>query len=544
MKPSHPASPFAHFCAALQPACRKILVPLVGVLSVVALAGCAAQMNYREGQKLVANNNMDAGLAKFGEAVQADPDNIEYKAAYARTRERLIAADLEQADHLREAGNRQDAARLYQRILAIDPDSGSAHAGMQQLAREARHETLLNEAGALQGKDPDEARAKLAIVLNENPKNEKARAMLRAMDARIAAKVDSPSLESLLAATYKKPITIEFKDAPLKQVFDLISRTSGLNILFDKDVKLDQKTSIYLKNSTIEAAIYYMLLINQLEQQVMDANTLLIYPSGSAKQKDYQQMVVKTFTLANGNAKAIGETLKSILKSHDVVVDDKLNMIIVRDSPEAIRMAEKLVAAQDVAEPEVMLDVEILEVSRERLTQLGVTWPSSMSLTPLSTTTTDTTTTIGTGTGVSVVTSPTTNPLTLANLIGINRAGIGVTVNPIVLNAGVTDSDVNILTNPRIRVLNHEKAKIMIGSKVPEITNTTTATGLVAQSVTYLDVGLKLEVEPSIYLDSEVAIKMSLEVSNILNTQTNSLGTTTYTIGTRAAATMLRLKDG
>ena len=130
----------------------------------------------------------------------------------------------------------------------------------------------------------------------------------------------------------------------------MISRRSGLNFVFDKDVKSDQRTSIFLKNSTVEAAVYYLLVSNQLEHQVMDGNTILVYPNSAAKLKEYQELTVKTFFLANADAKTIANTLKTILKSRDVVVDEKLNLVIMRDSPEAIRLATQLVALQDVAE--------------------------------------------------------------------------------------------------------------------------------------------------------------------------------------------------
>jgi general secretion pathway protein D len=140
-----------------------------------------------------------------------------------------------------------------------------------------------------------------------------------------------------LAAAFRKPITIEFRDTPLKTVFEVISRTSGLNFVFDKDLRADQKTTIFLRNSTIEAAINVLLLTNQLEQRVLDGNSILIYPSTPAKQKEYQALVVKTYYLANSDAKTVGTTLKTILKTRDIVVDEKLNMLMIRDSPEAIR---------------------------------------------------------------------------------------------------------------------------------------------------------------------------------------------------------------
>ena len=344
--------------------------------------------------------------------------------------------------------------------------------------------------------------------------------MTKELDAQAA----KPQTETALAAAYRKPITIEFKDAALRSVFEVISRTSGLNFLFDKDVRTDQKTSIFLKNSTIESAVNLTLLTNQLEQRVLDANTVLIYPNTQAKQKDYQQLTVKSFYLANAEAKTVASTLKTLLKTRDVVVDDKLNLLIVRDSPEAIKLAEKLVALHDVPEPEVMLEVEILEVKRTRLLDLGIRWPDQLNLSPLA----------GAAGGA----------LTLAELRNLNSTRITAAVGPININARKSDTDANILANPRIRARNREKAKILIGERVPNITATSTSTGFVAESVNYVDVGLKLDVEPTIYLDGEVAIKISLEVSNIISQIQTKSGSIAYQIGTRTAQTVLRLKDG
>jgi general secretion pathway protein D len=330
--------------------------------------------------------------------------------------------------------------------------------------------------------------------------------------------------ESVLAVAYRKPISIEFKDTPLKTVFEVISRTSGLNFVFDKDLRADQKVTIFLRNSTIEAAINLVLLTNQLEQRVLDGNSILIYPNTPLKQRDYQALTVRTFYLANSDAKTVATTLKTILKSRDIVVDEKLNLLMIRDSPEAVRVAEKLVALQDVPEPEVMLEVEILEVKRSRLRDLGVNWPNNLALTPLP--------------------SADGGQLTLNDLRNLNSSTIGATVGPVIISANQADSDVNLLANPRIRARNREKAKILIGERVPNITSTATSTGFVSESITYIDVGLKLDIEPTIYLDNEVAIKVTLEVSNIIDQVETKSGTVAYRIGTRTATSVLRLKDG
>lgn len=487
-----------------------------------ALAGCAAQMAYREGKDLVAQGKVEQGLGKFQEAIAHDPRTAEYRAAYLQTRDRAVAGYIERADRQADAGQWDEAEKLYQRALSMDAASDRARAGLRAIEVSQRHTRLLSEARtAWEKKDAEGADHKLGLILSENPKHSEALSLKRT----IAEKNVKRPVETALAAAYRKPITIEFKDVALKQVFEVISRTSGLNFLFDKDVKTDQKTSIFLKNSTIASAVHFTLLTNQLEQQVLDANTILIYPNTAAKQKDYQEMVVRTFYLANTEAKSVANTLKTIVKSKDVVVDEKLNMLIVRDSPEAIKLAEKIIAVQDVPEPEVMLEVEILEVKRTRLQELGIKWPDTLTLTPLPATSGGT--------------------LTLRDLrTNLNSGTIGAGVGAVAINIKQQDSDANILANPRIRARNHEKAKILIGERVPNITTTSTATGFVSESVNYVDVGLKLDVEPTVYLDNDVAIKVSLEVSNIVSQIQTKSGSIAYQIGTRTASTVLRLKDG
>ena len=486
------------------------------------LAGCAGHMAYRDGQALIEAGKIEEGLDKLHQAVDAEPHNVQYRQAYLQVRDRAQLGFLERADRLLATDHAADAKVLYQRVLALAPDNERALAGLATIDAVRRHAKLLSEAQTAWNKnDAELARMKLRAILAEDPHDAGALSLRRTIDEQLAL----PRPEMALSAIYRKPITIEFKDVPLKQVFEVISRTSGLNFLFDKDVKTDQKTSTFLKNSTVAAAVHFVLLTNQLEQQVLDGNTILIYPNTAAKAKDYQEMVVKTFYLANAEAKTVANTLKTIVKTHDIVVDDKLNMVIVRDSPDAVRLAEKLVALQDVAEPEVMLELEVLEVQRTRLLDLGIQWPDSLTLTPLPSTAGGT--------------------LTLRDLrTNLNGGTIGASISPVVINAKKADTDANILANPRIRARNHEKAKILIGDRVPNITTTSTATGFVSESVNYVDVGLKLDVEPTVYLDGEVAIKVALEVSHIVSQLQTKSGSLAYQIGTRNASTVLRLKDG
>jgi general secretion pathway protein D len=213
-----------------------------------------------------------------------------------------------------------------------------------------------------------------------------------------------------------------------------------------------------------------------------------------------------------------------MLKIRDPFVDERSNMLALRESQENIQLAERLVALYDAGEPEALLEVEVMEVSATRLTELGIKYPDSLSLTalPLS------------GGG----------QLTVSNLnhLGWDRVGVGI--SGLLVNFKREVGDFTTLANPKIRVRNKEKAKILVGDKIPVITSTTGQAGFVSDSVSYLDVGLKLDVEPAIYPDDEVAIRVSMEVSSLGSAVKTSSGTLAYQIGTRNANTLLRLHDG
>jgi general secretion pathway protein D len=233
--------------------------------------------------------------------------------------------------------------------------------------------------------------------------------------------------------------------------------------------------------------------------------------------------MVKVFYLANADAKGAAAFLKAMTKVHEPFIDERTNMVAVRDSPENVRLAERMIGLYDSAEPEVLLEVEIIEIRTSRLTQLGVQFPQSFSLTPLPP--------VG-QTG-----------LTLGNISGLNRDRLALSIGGVTVNLQRTTGDFNTLANPRIRVKSKGKAKILIGDKVPVIT-TTGVGGFVSDSVNYIDVGLKLDVEPTVYVDDDVAIKIALEVSSLASTLTTASGTTAYQISTRNAETLLRLRDG
>jgi len=515
----------------LQPTRHSILTTALLALS---LAGCAST-GLNEGRELIAAGQTEAGIARLRTSMAEEPDNIELKAYYHTQRERLTSNLLTQAQQDLDASRFDAAEATLRKALVLHPENPRAGMLLSNLATARQHEQTLQTANQALASHPVESEQAARLILAQAPGHAGALALLQQIQAaRTADELNPRELD----AAYRKPITLEFRDATLRNVFDMIARQSGINFIFDKDVRLDVKATLFTRNTPIADAVDMLLMTGQLSKKVVNATTLLIYPDQPQKQKQYQELLVKSFYLGNADAKSTMAMLRTLIKAKDLYVDERLNLLVMRDTPEAIRLAEKIIAVQDLAEPEVMLDVEVLEVKRGRLLDLGVQYPNQFSLLNLPPATSSTIVD-----GIVTNTTPSASVLTVESLKNIAASQIAISPVPTV-NFRKDDSDVNILANPRIRVKNREKAKIHIGDKVPVITSNTTSTGVISESVSYLDVGLKLDVEPSVLMRDDVQIKVGLEVSNIVREIRSGSGTLTYQIGTRNAGTTLRLKDG
>jgi general secretion pathway protein D len=491
----------------------------------LTLAACAGQRVYDEGIALIDQGQAEDGLARIEQAMKLEPDNMRYRQAYFRERDVALQRYAALAENSRQQAQWDTAEAAYRRMLALAPDNTRAKTGLETLKTERRQREQLTEAEALLKKgDQAGALAKVRAVLAETAANREAQLLLRRIEAR---SLRAASAGPQLSAALRKPVTLEFRDASLRQVFELVSRTTGLNFIFDRDVRPDLRTTVFVKNSSVEEVLRFILVTNQLERKVLSENTLLIYPNTAAKVRDYQDLVVKTFYLANTDAKTAANMIRTMVKTKELHIDEKLNLVVMRDTPDAVRMAERLIANQDLAEPEVMLEVEVMEVSRNSLYNLGIQFPDRVSASLVG----------AAGTAGSV-----TLPEWLNRNSGLVR--LSFTDPLLVFNLRNTLDRANLLANPRIRVKSKDKAKVHIGDKVPVITTTSTATGFVSESVSYLDIGLKLDVEPTVYLEDDVGIKIGLEVSSIVREIKSATGTLTYQVGTRNAATTLRLKDG
>lgn len=503
---------------------HSLLTRLCASLVIVTfLSSCVSNPAHKAALKKVKDGPVQEGVAKLKESSAKEPEVQAYRVDYLRERERAVNQTLVDATNALNKGSLDEAETLYGIVLNMDAENAQAKLGLNEIDRGRRHAEAINTAqDAMSRNDFETAHNALQAVLIETPNDKEALDLSRQIDT---ARYTNASLNQIpeMGAAYKKPISLQFKDANLKMIFEAISRTTGLNILIDKDVKADLKATVFVKQASVEDTISLILLQNQLEKKILNDNTLYIYPATPAKLKEHQDLVIRTFQLTNADTKQMQVLLKTMIKAKDVFINEKSNSLVMRDTPEAVALAAKLIAAQDVNEPEVMLEMEVLEVSESLATQIGIDYPDKVSFT------------IG------------DTVKTLQDWRGINRSKINVTPGlGITLNLKKTDGEVNTLANPRIRVRQREKAKILIGSRYPIITNTvtpSTGTPVVTGSIQYIDIGLKLEVEPEIHMDGEVGIKTALEVSS-LGANVTSDTQTAPIINTRTVNTVLRLKDG
>lgn len=494
-------------------------------LATALLASCAGTPPSPDGARLLAQGHFEDGLAALERAARANPRDQALRFEYLRQRETAVSRVIAQAESALASSAYAQAEAAYARALRIVPNDARAAAGLTGVHAARRHAGEVSAAEALLSKgDFATAQEKLRQVLAADPLHREARATLRrAADAQAGAALAPPRLKTGAG----KRVTLEFRDANIRAVFDALARTTGVNFVFDKDVRPDTRTTIVVRETTLEDVIKLILATNQLDHKVLNDNTVLVYPDTAAKRREYQDLVVRSFYLANTDAKQAMNLMRTVLKTRDIYVDEKLNLLVMRDTPEAVRLAEKLIATQDLAEPEVTLEVEVLEVASSRLQELGVRPPGQIVFQDPSTVPAPGT--AGSGGALQRLSG---------NLVGF------IATPAFVVNLRSEDGNTNVLANPRIRVKNKEKARVHIGDRVPVVTTTATANVGISASVTYLDVGLKLEVEPSIHLEGDVAIRVGLEVSNIVREVPVSGGGLAYQLGTRNAATTLRLRDG
>ncbi|MDM4767018.1 secretin N-terminal domain-containing protein [Pelomonas sp. SE-A7] len=493
--------------------------PLTRLLPLLALvlAACGHPA-LREAEELRRGNQLPQAWTVLDQAARQNPGDKELRLAQARVREQLVNQLLMQIEGLRAARRWEAALQLVARLREVDPKQPRLEGLEQELARGQRYEVLLQQGQARLREGRLEQAEQLARqILIETPSHPGAKLLM----SQVAQSRPLEGVGSELGPAFQKPVTLEFREAPLRQVFEALARSSGINFVFDKDVRADAKVTVFLRNVTLDEAMRIVLTTQQLDRKLLNESSVLVFPNNAAKQREHQELVTRTLYLTNAEAKQVQALLRTIAKVRDIHIDERLNLLVVRDTPEVMRLVEKLIASVDLPEPEVMLEVEVMELASDRLDSMGLQWPETVQF------------------GLPGVAA---GSQVLLNQRDNFRGSI---VNPALLaTVKGTAGNTNLLANPKIRVRNRDKALVHIGEKLPVFTTTSTANVGVSASVQMLDIGLKVEVEPTVQLDGDVTIKVGLEVSNLIGQVPGPSGSVAYQTGTRRINTSLRLADG
>lgn len=467
--------------------------------------------------KLQADEHLDNRLQNPTYAEQA-PDKI----ININERDKAIYAFLANAELAWQRSDYAELANIYNALNQYDPGNLRAIDGLRQIEIAQKHDAIIADAESLMNTsdaDDEIALAQLKLVLLESPQHTKALPLYNDLLAKQALQHKAKLNKKLV---FNQPITMEFRDVNLKMIFESLSKTTKINFILDKDIPSDTKATIFVKAMAFNDALDLLLQTNQLEKKVLSENSVIIYVNDILHQRDYKDLSVRSFTLDYADAKQMSTILRTMLNMRNIEIDTRLNTLLIKDSPEILTLAEKIIYAQDKPDPEVMLELQVLEVKRSYLQNLGVNTPTGVSL-PV----------------------PAGGILTIRDLKVSGNSLVVNGVPGLVFNA--TDGDVNLLANPRIRVKNKETARIHIGEKVPVFTANVASTGVASQTVQYIDAGLKLEVEPTISSTDDVTIKINLNVGSIGDQVVASTGTSqsiAFRVGTRLASTQLRLHDG
>ncbi len=515
----------------------RLLKPLL-LLSPWLLVSCsnvfptttAGDATLEQARIYAARGQDDEAIRLLQPLVEANPRQPQYRNWLSLLQEKKLQKQLQQADSLLDAQQYEAAAEVYRQVLQVSPTNRAASDGLQKVALMQKHAAQIELVkSAIAADDLAGGEFLLRNILAEQPAHAEGRKLFEQLEQKKSERV---GVVRPVQSSLKKKVTLELKNTPIKNAFEYLGKAGDLNFSFDQELNESIRVSVFLRDTPIEQALEVILTSHQLGKKVLNDNTLLIYPIARAAQ--YEELFVRSFYLTHMDAKRALNMMKTVLRASDIYIDEKLNTLVIRDTMDRIKVAEKLIASQDLNEPEVMLEVEVMEINRRNLENLGIQYPSQIGVGVQ-----------GNARGSSNGTQPQGGELTLSELRNFNgNLGVFTISDPaIVLNLLHQDTDTNLLASPKIRVKNRDRAKIHVGDKIPVLTSVASAQGFVSQNVNYIEVGIKLDVEPVIQMQDQVSIKVGMEVSNITDQVTTSTGVLAYTIGSRNANTTLQLRN-
>ena len=502
-----------------------VLLLLVAVVTLPAIAENAKDL-YAKGQDAEARQQYEAAYTLFKKAYDLKPKDIRYRTAFERTRFEAAASIVHTGQKLREEGKLDDAVAEFQKALEIDP---SLFIARQELDRTQK---MINDQ-----RNPPPQAAGPPVGLER-----------RVHEA--AGPVELAPISNI-------PITVKMLATKSDVVYRTIGQLAGVNVLFDPDYT-PRVINVDLNGVTLDDALEITALESKTFWRPVTQNTIFVAQDNPAKRKELEQSVLKTFYLTNlSQPTELQDVVNAIRAVLDVQRVQQLlsqNALVVRGTPDQIALAEKLVEDLDKARPEVIVDIAVMQISKDKSRTLGLSPPTSATVTLQSNINSTTTTTTGTttsGTGGTVTQNTGTNGINLNTLGNLNATNFQVVIPSANLSAVMADTDTKLIQNPQVRSLDNQKASLKIGERIPIATGSfqpgiggVGINPLVNTQFQYQDVGVNIEVTPHVHANREVSLKITMEISSVTG-QANIGGITQPIIGQKKVDLgEIRLRDG
>lgn len=499
-------------------------------LLLLLLSGCVAgQASFSKGNQALETENYDQAVIEYLTAVESNPTNHEYRLKLDQTRNKAALEHKIKGDAFIAQQQFVNALQEYQIAADLDGSLYTAFAGLEQARDYLQVEKLLQEAkNMLQTNRKAQAKEAVDMALSLRPDYHPALKLKAELKRSQYALVDGVELE----VTSTQPINLNFRNTKIPDVFDILTKLSGINFILDEDVRSDN-TTLFLEQATFAQALELLLRMNKLDKKILNSKTIILFPKTRDKQKQFEDQIIQTFYLSHIDAKKAVNMLRTMLQVRKIYVQEELNAIVIRDQPDVIKLAQKLIEANDRGNSEVVFDLELIEVNHSDTRELGLKLSNYSIGGGLSVP----------GSGAIAASGLSAGTSTTGLITGLDGLDPFYSIPTASFRFMKTLVNAEILANPKIRVRNNEKAKVHVGSREPIITVTINDTQT-SENVQYIDVGVKLDVEPKVQLDGTIVTKLGLEVSNVSGREKTANGTAVITISSTTADTTLTLKDG
>ena len=503
----------------------KRLIPpaLIFLLLCLSVAGFArtdsAKALYGKGADAEARQNYEQAYDYFKQAYDLKPKDLKYRASYERTRFLAAASHVHRGQLLRDAGKLEEALAEFEKALSID---GSSFIAQQELRRTQQ-----------------------MIQEGKNPQPQASAAGATALRRRL----ESAQGPVELAPISNVPITLKLTE-DTKVIYETIGKLAGINVLFDPDYTA-RRVRIELNGVTLEDALEIVSFETKTFWRPVTPNTIFVAQDNPAKRKELEQNVIKTFYLSNlsqpTELQDVVNAMRTILEVSRIQQLPSQGAIVVRGTPDQMALAQKLIDDLDKAKPEVVVEVAVMQVSRDKMHNLGISPPTSATValqsninqTPAAGGSTTTTQSTGTP-----------NTINLNRIANLNATDFQITIPQATATALLSDSTTKLIQNPQIRALDGQKASLKIGDRVPVATGSfqpgvggVGINPLVNTQFQYLDVGVNIDITPRVHAGREVTLKLSLDISAVTGRQDIG-GIQQPIIGQRKIEHEIRLKDG